>query len=170
MESESKDVETQEDKYKYDLANAVGVGGVVGGVVGLFGGAAGVLAGLVGGVAGGIVGGIAGSDEDLIKPRHLIIGGLAGLAMYGAITLGAQLGYNAAKDEALIPFQTETDRGVIVERHNGTQSPYIIDASGDYVHMKDLSSLTQSNSSELESLKSEYEKRESQIYESVKEK
>ena len=33
MESESKDVETQEDKYKYDLANAVGVGGVVGGGV-----------------------------------------------------------------------------------------------------------------------------------------
>ena len=167
-----EETQSQENKYKNELASVV-AGSLVGAVLGV---ADDVVAAVAGIVATGIVAGIGVvANEDLKKPRHLIIGGLAGLAMYGAVTFGGYVRHNSAKDEALIPFQTEIDRGVIVERYDGTQSPYIFDASGNYVHMKnlknkDLSSLTQSNLSELERLKSDYEKREFQIYETVKEK
>src|SRR3989344_2692587 len=120
-----EETQSQENKYKNELASVV-AGSLVGAVLGVADDVVAAVAGIVatGIVATGIVAGIGVvANEDLKKPRHLIIGGLAGLAMYGAVTFGGYVRHNSAKDEALIPFQTEIDRGVIVERYDGTQSP-----------------------------------------------
>ena len=153
--------EIQPDKYKYDLRSAT-TGAIVGAAV----------VGAAGTGTGTVVGAAIFGDADP-KPRHYIIGALASLAISSVYFFGAFSGYNHGKEAEVTPFQTETDRGVVVERNDGTQIPYVIDASGNYILFRNaresaLISTSETSDAELRKIESEYRTRESQIFDSIK--
>ena len=155
----------EEDNYKYDLRSAAvgaGLGGFFSGVsVGSVVGAVSVVA-VIGAAAGGAVGG---------KPRHLVIGGLSSLFGYGAMTLGSLIGYNQGAEEILVPFSVGDDAGVVVQRGDGSQAPYVR-TEGDYVLFdkvleRDLSSKVEESERTVDSLRGDYNARKEAILNSI---
>ena len=149
-----------EDTYKHDLRSAAigatgGFFGALGTIAGLFG--AGAL-GVVGAFGAGALGG---------KPRHLVIGGLSSLFGYGAMTLGSLIGYNQGAEEILVPFSVGDDAGVVVQRGDGSQAPYVIDKGKyilfDKVLERDLSSKVE----ESDRLRGDYNARREAILNSI---
>src|SRR3989344_3054968 len=97
------------------------------------------------------------------KSRHAKIGGLAGLAIYGTTLMGGAIGYNQGKEVRLTPFQTETTRGTVVERTDGTKIPYVLDENNSYIP------LSQINDTQLEEVERKYKTLESKILDSANE-
>lgn len=155
-------------KHKYDLESAT-----AGGFLGAAAGTAvafviNPILGIAGAVAGGVFGGYPTDSESkpgISKIRSSIIGGLTGLALYGIVYGGEAIGHYAGKESQLIPFQTSTDRGVVVKRNDGTKTPYIFNEKGKLIPLsevktKDLGSLTLQK-------QEQYKLRETQIYDSI---
>src|SRR3989344_7054909 len=115
----------REDTYKSDLRSAA-LGAFSG--AGVYFSGVGTILGAVGAVGVGAFG--AGALGG--KPRHLVIGGLSSLFGYGAMTLGSLIGYNQGAEEILVPFSVGDDAGVVVQRGDGSQAPYVID-KGKYI-------------------------------------
>ncbi|MEK6879645.1 MAG: hypothetical protein AABY22_08570, partial [Nanoarchaeota archaeon] len=99
------------------------------------------------------------------RPRHYIIGGLSGLAIYGAMfggkILGEERGYEQATEKSLTPFETADHRGISVIRKNGTQTNYIFIEGEELIPFSEaernaLESLAQSNNTKIEDLRLEY--------------
>lgn len=141
------------DKYRYDLASAV-AGATVGAVA---------IAGV----------GTATFFKEDYHLRHAAIGGLSALTVYGACVGGSLIGSAQNRERALIPFETQIDRGIIIERMNGTGVPYVEvrgeDGSLKYVlfnelRNKALNSRLEENTSGLKNISADYAARISEIY------
>ena len=161
-------MESEIGKYRHDLSSVI-TGATAGVVAGVVAGA--VVAG--GAVAGAVVaGGVAGAVSEN-KSRCGVIGGLSGLIISGLITTGSFIGYDRGHDagydkataKRLVPFQTETDRGILVEKNYGAKIPYVFTEQGDLVLYESIKKLSLETLT-AETLKS-FEERENAIYNSL---
>ncbi|MCH7567900.1 MAG: hypothetical protein IIA87_00600 [Nanoarchaeota archaeon] len=127
----------------YAAGAVAGTGAGTGAIVGaaIVGAAAAV--GAVG-VGNAIVAGAGGAHH--LRPRNPMIGAVSGLAVYGTIIFGITIGYHSGRETRLIPFETPNDRGVLVERSDGTKHPYIQTPTSEYVP---FDRITESGLSEL---------------------
>ncbi len=94
--------------------------------------------------------------------RRAMIEGLAGLTAYALVYLGGAVGYNRASEASLTPFEIGKDRGIILQRNDGSQTPYTYDALGNLIPLiiekeKGLTALT-----------NDYESRRAEILGSIK--
>jgi|SRR3989344_3642890 len=159
----------EENKYRYDLASAV-TGATIGATFGV------VTGGLVGATVGvgfavaGVAGVVAGAAADT-RPRNCVIGGITSLAVYSAMALSSEIGYDRGIETRLTPFSVEQDQGIVVQRGDGSQIPYVL-KDGAYVLLDDLSSKelgskVEESQKTVNNLEGNYQARRNAILESI---
>ena len=166
----------EENKQRYDLAST-GFGAFVGVVIGTTAAvAAGVAGASVAGAAAVAAGVAAGGVvvRSNPKPRNFIMGGITSLVFYSAILLASEIGYSKGIETKLIPFSVEQDQGIVVQRRDGSQIPYIL-KDGAYVPFEDLSrgdlsSKIEEGQKTVTGLEGIYQARRNAILESIKDK
>jgi len=155
----------EENKYRYDLVSAAAgaaAGAAVGATVGVVGAAAGAAVGAAGAaVATGVV--AAAGAAVATKNRHLLIGGLTGLAVYTSTLIGGAVGYNRASEHSLTPYNTGTESGIVITRNDGTQIPYVNNGSGNLTRLEEV------ERNNLVNLTKDYDEKRVQILDSLRE-
>ena len=164
----------EENKYRYDLASAV-TGATIGATFGVVtGGLVGATVGVgfaVAGVAGVVAGAVAAGAVADTRPRNCVIGGITSLAVYSAMALSSEIGYDRGIETRLTPFSVEQDQGIVVQRGDGSQIPYVL-KDGAYVLLDDLSSKelgskVEESQKTVNNLEGNYQARRNAILESI---
>jgi len=171
------EVEVVEVDYNHrrDDLVAAGLGFATGGFFSFFPGAnmsGAILSGIFGGTFGGLYSIRGGAGDYKRFLRNVIAGATFSLFSNGAVSLG----YYPGLENTLTPFQTENDRGVLVERNNRTQIPYVFNEDGsvlvpfDRVKRRELSDLYEERNVLYDSQLEALESRQQATYDSIKPK